>query len=240
MSLAGRTRQEPAGGAAEASGPWSMTAVRRLLPAGWLFVRLVLGIEWLRAGWEKIGDPGWTDEPRGGAVEGFLRGAIAKSTEGEHPEVQHWFHNLADDFFLPNADVFAFLVAYGELLVGIALLAGFLTRLSVLFGAAMNLTFLFAGTTSTNAPMLILGIAMAALGAGAGTYGLDRWVLPWLERAARPRLVDAGASVAVAAAAGFAAWLAWIATDTSTWVAAMAVAVVVAAGLRAVNIRAQR
>ena len=151
--------------------PWSMALLKGFLPEAWLFARLVLGIEWMRASFEKIGDPGWTGAPVGGAVQGFLQGAVAKSG-GDHPEVQHWFQTLTDKVFLPNADILAYLVAYGELLVGIALIVGFLTRISVLFGVAMNLAFLFAGTTSTNPQMLVLGLAIASFGASAGILGV--------------------------------------------------------------------
>ena len=39
------------------------TGITSLVPAGlfpafWLFVRLILGWEWLRAGWDKLGDSG--------------------------------------------------------------------------------------------------------------------------------------------------------------------------------------
>ncbi len=194
-------------------------------PAAWLFVRVILGIEWVRAGWEKIGDPGWTKAPVGGAIEGFLRGAIAKST-GERPEVQAWFANLTKDVFLPNADIFAYLVAYGELLVGLALIAGLLTRLSVLFGVTMNLAFLFAGTTSTNPQMLILGLALATFGNSAGVYGLDRWLLPWLKEKTAPAVIRT-AKLGLAVALGVTgAALAWIASDAETWIAALAFAAV--------------
>jgi uncharacterized membrane protein YphA (DoxX/SURF4 family) len=124
----------------------------RFEPGGWLFVRLVLAVEWVRGGWEKVGEAGWTASPVGAAVEGFLNGAIEKSTAGPHPEVPHWYHRLAEDIFLPNADLLAYLVAYGELVVGIALAVGLLTRLAALAGVAMNLAYLWAGTTSTNPP----------------------------------------------------------------------------------------
>ena len=82
----------------------------RFEPGAWLFVRLVLATEWVRGGWGKIGDLGWTALPVGAAVDGFLNGAIEKSTAGPHPEVPHWYHNLIEDVFLP-ADPFADLVA---------------------------------------------------------------------------------------------------------------------------------
>lgn len=195
-----------------------------LMPAVWLFIRLVLGVEWVRAGWEKIGDAGWTAAPRGAAVEGFLRGAIEKSTAGEHPEVQHWYHTLAEDVFLPNADILAYLVAYGELLVGIALIIGLFTRLSALFGVFMNLAFLMAGVSSTNPQMLLLGLALAAFGSTAGVYGVDRWVLPWLRARVGTEIVKTAWRWVLAALLLVAAWLAWITTDDVTWLAAAVIA----------------
>lgn len=58
-----------AGGAVRAS-------LWRFEPATWLFVRLVLAVAWVRGGWEKVGDVGWTASPVGAAVTGFLNGAI--------------------------------------------------------------------------------------------------------------------------------------------------------------------
>ncbi|HZP25745.1 MAG TPA: DoxX family membrane protein [Dehalococcoidia bacterium] len=204
-----------------AATEWTRESV---MPAAWLFLRVALGIEWIRAGWEKIGDPGWTASPVGGAVDGFLRGAIAKSTTGDHPEVQSWFANLADRVFLPNSNILAYLVAYGELLVGIALIAGVLTRLSVLFGVTMNLAFLFAGTTSTNPQMLILGLGIAAFGTTAGIYGLDRWLLPWLKTRVRIDIAGMAKAGAFLAVMAIAAWLAWTMTDVRTWLFAAVIA----------------
>lgn len=197
---------------------------------GWLFIRLVLGVEWVRGALDKVGQPGWTEAPVGRAVGGFLQGAIAKSTEGPHPEVPHWYHNLVEQFFLPNAALLGPLVAYGEFLVGIALVMGLLVRLAALAGVTMNLAFLWAGTTSTNPPMLLLGLALVFFGDRAGRFGLDRWVLPW----ARPRLSDSLVRVlrfaililALAAAAA----LALAVTDLETWGGVLAFALIVTIG----------
>ncbi len=48
------------------------------------------------------------------------------------------------DFVLPNGGVIAFLVAYGELCIGIALTAGILVRTASVFGVIFMLTLLFA------------------------------------------------------------------------------------------------
>lgn len=195
------------------------------VPAGWLFIRLVLGIEWLRGGWEKLGTPGWTAAPVGKAVGGFLNGAIAKSTQGQYPEVAHWFHDLAQDVFLPNVHLLAYLVSVGEILIGVGLIIGGLTRIAAVFGVAMNAMFLWAGTSSANPQMLLLGLAVALLGGRAGEYGLDRWLLPWLAGLVGRRVVAAVDIVIRIGSAVVAAWLAWIAVTQTIWLAAAAVAI---------------
>lgn len=196
----------------------------------WLFVRLVLGIEWVRGGLEKVGQAGWTEPPLGRSVSGFLRGAIAKSTEGPHPEVPHWYHNLAEKVLLPNAELFGVLVSYGEVVVGIALVLGFLTRIAALGGVTMNLAFLWAGTTSTNPPMLLLGVALVLFGAEAGRFGLDHWVIPrveaWLPRGVSRALPPVMLGLAVIAATA----LALAVTDTGTWAALLTLSLIATLG----------
>jgi uncharacterized membrane protein YphA (DoxX/SURF4 family) len=48
------------------------------------------------------------------------------------------------DFVLPNAGVIAFLVAYGEMCIGVALTAGILVRTASVFGVIFMLSLLFA------------------------------------------------------------------------------------------------
>jgi thiosulfate dehydrogenase [quinone] large subunit len=204
------------------------TSLWRFEPVAWLFVRLVLAVEWVRGGWEKVGDPGWTASPVGAAVNGFLNGAIEKSTAGPHPEVPHWYHRLIQEMFLPNADLFAYLVAYGELLVGFALAVGLLTRFAALAGVTLNLAFLWAGTTSTNPPMLLLGLGLIVFGQRAGRLGLDGWLLPWLRERVPARARQLGREALFLAAVVAGAWLALVAADWTTWLALAALAAAVA------------
>ena len=44
----------------------------------------------------------------------------------------------------------------------------------------MNISFLLAGTSSTNPVMLVLAIALILAWKTAGWYGLDRYLLPLL------------------------------------------------------------
>ncbi|HEX6293158.1 MAG TPA: DoxX family protein [Herpetosiphonaceae bacterium] len=156
----------------------------------WLIVRLWLGYEWLMGGIEKVfggGSAAWVGDKAGAGVAGFLKGAIAKSPLAEgfdpvktpHPQVQEWYAILARDYFLPNAAIFSYLVAYGELLVGLALILGIFTHFSALMGVIMNLAFLFAGSASTNPQMLVVGLAIVLVGGVAvGYYGLDYFARP--------------------------------------------------------------
>lgn len=143
-----------------------------------LIVRLYIGWEWLKAGWEKI--------TGGFDASGFLKGAISKAT-GEHPAVQSWWANFLDGFAIPNVGLFNFLIPWGEFLVGLGLILGCLTTAAVFFGMVMNFAFMFSGTTSTNPQMLLLSIFIIVAGFNAGRIGLDYYVIPvwrkwWNER----------------------------------------------------------
>lgn len=144
----------------------------------WLIVRLYVGYAWLKAGWGKVTADAWTGENAGGAIQGFINGALAKADAGT--DVGSWYAQFLETFVLPNAKVFAFLVAYGELLVGIGLILGLLTGIAAFFGALMNVSFLFAGTLSTNPILFILATWLVLAWKNAGWYGLDRWALPFL------------------------------------------------------------
>ncbi len=106
---------------------------------------------------------------------------------GCHPEVTGWYAGLVRQVFLPNADLFGYLVAFGEVLVGAALILGILTRFSAAMGLVMSFAYLFAGTSGDNPLMVLLGLPMVLVGgAAAGYYGIDRYLLPFLrERRAR-------------------------------------------------------
>ncbi|MCA1012613.1 DoxX family protein [Halobacillus halophilus] len=136
-------------------------------------IRVYLGYTWLTSGLGKV--------TGGFEVNGFLMGAIGKA-EGAHPAVQGWWAIFLEQFALPNHELFAFLVMWGEVFAGIALILGLFTNIAALGGILMNFAFLFSGTTSTNPQMVLLTVFLLVAGANAGKYGLDRWVLPHLPR----------------------------------------------------------
>jgi thiosulfate dehydrogenase (quinone) large subunit len=145
----------------------------------WLLVRLYVGWEWLMAGWAKMGNPAWTGEKAGSALQGFLAGALQK-TAGTHPDVSGWYSSFINNVVLPHPVLFSYLVVWGETIVGIALILGAFTGIAAFFAAFMNLNYLFAGTVSVNPLLLMLGLFLILAWRNAGWYGLDRFILPAL------------------------------------------------------------
>jgi len=154
----------------------------------WTIVRIYLGWLWLSAGWGKVLNPNWVGANAGTAVGGYLRGALGRA-QGETPSVTGWYAWLIEYVFLPNAVLMSYLVAFGEVLVGIALIVGFMVGLSAFLGGVMNTSFLLAGTLSTNPIMFILATWLVLAWRIAGYYGLDYWVLP---KIGAPRGIDFG------------------------------------------------
>lgn len=133
-------------------------------------LRVYIGWQWLSAGWGKV-----TGEPFNAG--GYLNGVVAnEAVAAQYPT----YHAFIENFALPNAGVFSFMVAWGELLVGLGLLLGVLTTAAAFFGIMMNFAFLFAGTISSNPWMVLLTVFILAAGYNAGRIGGDRWVIPYL------------------------------------------------------------
>lgn len=147
----------------------------------WLIIRLYVGYEWLTAGWGKIHSDVWTGSKSGVALQGFIKGALAKADQSAaHTDVTGWYANFLEQSILPNAKIFSYVVAYGEILVGLGLILGLLTGIAAFFGGVMNVSYLFAGTLSTNPILFVLATWLVLAWKVAGWYGLDRWALPFL------------------------------------------------------------
>jgi thiosulfate dehydrogenase (quinone) large subunit len=143
----------------------------------WLVVRVYVGLSWFTAGLDKIQGGGWVGSGAGAALKGFVLGAIGKSS-GAHASVQGWYADFLNNFVVPNVAAFSFVVAFGELLVGIALIIGAFTGVAAFFGAFMNMNYMLAGTTSTNPILGFLELFLILAWRVAGYYGADRWILP--------------------------------------------------------------
>lgn len=159
----------------------------------WLIVRLYVGYEWITAGWEKltgtsinittfgknVGGAWVFGSHDGAAILGFANGAVAKAA-GDHPAVQDWYASFLKTFVIPHPAIWAYLITFGEVAVGLGLIVGALTGIAAVFGMVMNLNYLLAGTVSTNPILGFLAILLILAWRVAGYYGVDRYLLPLL------------------------------------------------------------
>jgi len=120
------------------------------------------------AGVTKVLEPGWS-------AAGYL-GHVAAANGNPLEGLFAWM--AATPWFLEFVDV---AVPWGELLIGLGLLVGALTRLAALFGALMMLLFYFGnwsvehGAINGGFAYMLLFLAVAAFGAGR-ILGLNQYV----------------------------------------------------------------
>ncbi|MCB9419915.1 MAG: DoxX family membrane protein [Ardenticatenaceae bacterium] len=145
----------------------------------WLILRLYVGWQWLNAGWGKVTSSTWVGSDAGKSISGFVQGALNQTT-GEHPNVQSWYATFLKSVVLAHPVFWSYLISFGELLVGIALILGLFTGIAAFFGSFMNANYLLAGAVSTNPILFAIATWLVLAWKTAGWWGLDRWVLPLL------------------------------------------------------------
>lgn len=143
----------------------------------WLIFRIYLGVTWLRAGISKVTNEMWVGAESGTALTGFISATLEKASIDEVPS---WYALFSEKVVLPNATFFSFIVAWGEVFVGVGLIIGMLTGIAAFFGAFMNISFLLAGAVSINPFMFIVSILLILGWKVAGHYGVDQYLLPKL------------------------------------------------------------
>jgi len=146
-------------------------------------LRIYVGWNWIHSGLGKVmGEKSavWVGSKAGAAVTGFLTGALEKTT-GAHPDVQSWYAWFVQNLALPNAKAFSYMVAYGEVLVGLALIVGAFTTVALFAGLLMNFNYLLAGTVSSNPVFVIEQLILVWAGSAAFYYGLDRMIFPTIK-----------------------------------------------------------
>jgi thiosulfate dehydrogenase (quinone) large subunit len=144
----------------------------------WAIVRIYLGYQWVTAGLHKVEGDGWINNG-GAALKGFWTNAVKIPETGKPPIAFDWYRDFIQ-FMLDRGwySWFAPLVAYGEMLVGIALIVGAFVGIAAFFGALMNWNFIMAGAASTNGLLFTLAILLILAWKVAGWYGVDRFLLP--------------------------------------------------------------
>jgi thiosulfate dehydrogenase [quinone] large subunit len=148
----------------------------------WLPFRLWVGLSWLQAGLHKVEDPGWV--AGGEALKAYWTRAVAIPEPPARPAISGdfwWYRDFLQSLLNGQAYTwFAPLIAWGEVLVGIALLIGAFVGIAAFFGMFMNLNFIMAGSASTNGLMLVVAIVLILAWKVAGYIGADYFLLRWL------------------------------------------------------------
>jgi thiosulfate dehydrogenase (quinone) large subunit len=191
-------RKAPSAQTVEIEGPGFSRYLFSNTRAGllWLPIRLFVGAQWLEAGLHKAQGAGWLDG--GTALKGFWTGAVAVPDGGHAPITYEWYRSFIQTLLDAHAyQWFSFLIVGGEIAVGLGLIFGVLTGFAAFFGALMNMSFLLAGSASSNPVMFTLAVGMILAWRVAGYYGVDRYLLPMLGVPWR-RTPEARATIAAA------------------------------------------
>lgn len=145
----------------------------------WLVIRVLVGLEWLTAGLHKVEDPGWT--VTGEALKGFWERIVVIPEQGRPAITYDWYRGFIQGMLDAGSYTwFAKFVAYGELLIGVALIIGAFVGIAAFFGGVMNFNFIMAGSASTNGLLFAAAVLLILAWKTAGYIGADYYLLKWL------------------------------------------------------------
>ncbi|MAS34503.1 MAG: DoxX family protein [Anaerolineaceae bacterium] len=159
----------------------------------WLVVRVWLGWQWIEAASHKIGNPAWTET--GDALKGYWTNAVVVPESGRAAISFDWYRSFIQGMLDAEAYTwFAKVVAYGELLIGIALIVGMFVGIAAFFGGFMNWNFMMAGSASTNPLLFVAAVALILAWKVAGYIGADYFLLsalgtPWGRKKVQPQAI---------------------------------------------------
>jgi thiosulfate dehydrogenase [quinone] large subunit len=143
----------------------------------WLVLRVWLGYQWIDAALHKVSNPAWVQT--GEALKGFWTGAVVVPESGRPTIAFDWYRSFIQT--LLNAEAYTWfgkLIAYGELLIGIALIVGAFTGIAAFFGGLMNWNFMMAGAASTNPLLFVIALGLIMAWKVSGYVGVDYFLLP--------------------------------------------------------------
>ncbi|MDO8515957.1 MAG: DoxX family membrane protein [bacterium] len=144
----------------------------------WALLRIYVGWAWVSAGWHKVGGEGWGPDS---LLKYWTKAVAIPAPPAKAAIAYDWYRWFLSMLIDANAHTWmASVVAWGELLVGVALIVGAFVGIAAFFGAFMNMNFMLAGSASTNPVLLLLAILLVLAWKTAGWWGLDRFLLPKL------------------------------------------------------------
>lgn len=134
------------------------------------FLRVAIGSFYLYVGWQKVNAPQ------------FAVGLASQLQNWAAQNPFFWYQDFLRYLAIPNAPSLAFLVGWGEVLVGASLILGLLVPVTAPAAFLMNLNYFLAGQHSSPAVMAVnlafMIIALTLFWADAGKFfGLDYWIL---------------------------------------------------------------
>ncbi|MBK8834100.1 MAG: DoxX family membrane protein [Anaerolineae bacterium] len=157
----------------------------------WVVVRVLIAIDWINAGIHKVEDPAWLN---GSAIKAFWARIVVIPAAPASPTIKFdWYRVFINGLLNSGSHTwFGPLVAWGELLIGIALLIGAFTGIAAFFGALLNWNFIMAGSASTNGLLLIAAVGIMLAWKIAGYIGADFFLLrligvPWKGEEVKPK-----------------------------------------------------
>ena len=137
-------------------------------------LRLFIGVGWLRAFFEKVGDPAWWN---GTAVTDFLTQQMEQRLV-----VFPFYQRVIETVLSPGGRWVGWLVMLMQLVVGVAILSGTYTNLALIIGAGLNLSFMLAGRITPSVFYIAIQTLLFVTEAGTA-FGVDGE----LERRSRQR-----------------------------------------------------
>jgi thiosulfate dehydrogenase [quinone] large subunit len=92
-----------------------------------------------------------------------------------------WYQHFLRDVVLPNATLFSYLVVIGELVAGICLLTGTMTRLGAAIAMLLFLNYMFAKgrwflSPDSEDAAVFFSALVVMLGAAGRAYGIDSYL----------------------------------------------------------------
>jgi thiosulfate dehydrogenase (quinone) large subunit len=147
----------------------------RALAVVWLAMRVWLGIMWIQAGWAKL----WGAENSaflhhdGSGVAGF-------ATHGT--SAYSWWHSILTGAVVPNSGAIGIFVAVAEFTIGIALVAGFFTRIAALASLGLLFTYVMSGTASVCAFYALFAIVILITWQTSSWIGVDGVIASYRQR----------------------------------------------------------
>lgn len=145
---------------------WEWLKQSKVMAVGWTAMRVWLGIMWIQAGAAKL---------FGAENAGFLHngGAAVAGYAAHGVPAYTWWGSFLHNFVVPNAGWIAILVAVSEYVIGIALVAGFFTRIAALGSLALVFTYVMSGTASVNAWYALFAVVMLTMWRTSSWLGVD-------------------------------------------------------------------